>query len=52
MVSHMRIVLIVFLMQIIANNNNSNNYRIFGLNILRIIQVTVSAWPLEAELEA
>ena len=52
MVSHMRIVLILFLMRIIANNNNSNNYRIFGLNILHIIQVTVSAWPLEAELEA
>jgi len=34
------------------NNNNNNNNRIFGLNILHVIQVTVSAWTLGAELEA
>jgi len=34
------------------NNNNSNNNRIFGLNILCVIQVTISAWTLGAELEA
>jgi len=34
-------------MVIIWNNNN----QIFGLNILCIIQVTVSAWTLGAELE-
>jgi len=33
-------------------NNNNNNNHIFGLNILRVIQVKVSAWPLGAELEA
>ena len=33
-------------------NNNNNNNRIFSLNILRVIQVKVSAWPLGAKLEA
>ena len=37
----------------ISNNNDTNNSnRIFGLNILRVIQVKVSAWPLGAELQA
>ena len=34
------------------NNMNNKNNRIFGLNILCVIQVTVSAWTLGAELEA
>ena len=34
------------------NNNYNNNIRIFSLNILRIIQVKVSAWPVGAALEA
>jgi len=34
------------------NANNNNNNRIFGLNILCVIQVTVSAWTVGAELEA
>jgi len=34
------------------NNNNDNNNCIFSLNIIRVIQVKVSAWPLGAELEA
>jgi len=33
-------------------NNTNNNNHIFGLNILCVIQVTVSAWTLGAELEA
>ena len=33
-------------------NINNNNNRIFSLNILHVIQVKVSAWPLGAELEA
>jgi len=33
-------------------NNNNNNNCIFGLNILCVIQVIVSAWTLGAELEA
>ena len=28
------------------NNNNNNNNHIFNLDILRVIQVKVSAWPL------
>ena len=34
------------------NNTNNDNNRIFDLNILCVIQVTVSAWTLGAELEA
>jgi len=34
------------------NNTNNNDNRIFGLNILCFIQVTVLAWTLGAELEA
>jgi len=35
-----------------TNSNNNNNNRIFGLNILYVIQVTVSAWTFGAEREA
>jgi len=35
-----------------TNINNNNNNRIFGQNFLHVIQVTVSAWLLGAELKA
>jgi len=33
-------------------NINNNNNHIFDLNILRVIQVKISAWPLGAKIEA